>query len=131
MIIPFNKNKEVLIQDRRDKPNHRKVDYGFFGGGIEEGETIEQALAREVKEELSIDLKLLKDLKFFKQYSYESEELNISRELNVFVCQMPKLEKLKINEGKGEIFQIKEALTLNLSNMDKTILIELQSYINI
>lgn len=131
MIIPFNKNKEVLIQDRRDKPNHGKVDYGFFGGGIEEGETIEQALAREVKEELSIDLKLLKDLKFFKQYSYESEELNISRELNVFVCQMPKLEKLKINEGKGEIFQIKEALTLNLSNMDKTILIELQSYINI
>jgi 8-oxo-dGTP pyrophosphatase MutT (NUDIX family) len=128
LLVPYNKEL-VLLQDRRNKIKLNKVDYGFFGGGIEEGETVEQALAREIREELSIDVKILKDLRFFKQYYYESKKPNISRELHVFICQMPKLETLKINEGGGEIFSIRKAIALNISNMDKKILIELQSYL--
>lgn len=48
----YNKKGEILLQHRTADaptyPNH----WGFFGGGIEVGETPEMALVRESKEEL-------------------------------------------------------------------------------
>jgi 8-oxo-dGTP pyrophosphatase MutT (NUDIX family) len=43
----------ILVQDRR---GHRPPPWGFFGGGIEQGETPLQAVLREVREELGMSL---------------------------------------------------------------------------
>ncbi|WP_345465180.1 NUDIX domain-containing protein [Deinococcus carri] len=43
----------ILVQDRR---GHRPPPWGFFGGGIEVGETPVQALLRETREELGVQL---------------------------------------------------------------------------
>lgn len=53
LLIPINLSKEILIQDRR---GFKEPDWGFFGGGIELWETPIQAVVREAKEELDIDI---------------------------------------------------------------------------
>jgi 8-oxo-dGTP pyrophosphatase MutT (NUDIX family) len=86
LIVPCNKDFEVILQRRRgfiDKPTDK--DYGFFGGGLEEGESVKEALKREVKEELTLDLGRIKSLKFFKTYKYDIQEKNLSVELNVSI----------------------------------------------
>ena len=65
-IIFENDKGEILLYMRDNKPgipfpNH----WDLFGGHIEEGETPEEALVREVKEEMNYDLK---DFKFFRKY---------------------------------------------------------------
>jgi 8-oxo-dGTP diphosphatase len=66
MAFLFDRSNRLLIYLRDDKPgipfpNH----WDLFGGHVENGETPEEALVREVKEELGIDLK---KLKFFRSY---------------------------------------------------------------
>jgi 8-oxo-dGTP diphosphatase len=56
-VLLFDRNARLLIYLRDDKPeipfpNH----WDFFGGHLENGETPEQALVREVKEELGVEL---------------------------------------------------------------------------
>ena len=53
LLIAVNSDNEVLIQDRR---NHKKPDWGYFGGGIEAGESSLEAVIRESKEELDLDI---------------------------------------------------------------------------
>ncbi|MEK7063740.1 MAG: NUDIX domain-containing protein [Patescibacteria group bacterium] len=54
LILPVNSKRELFVQDRR---GHKKPDWGYFGGGIEPGETPLEAVIRESKEELCINLK--------------------------------------------------------------------------
>ncbi len=59
IVIFYDKNLNLLVQKRKI---HSKVGevFGFFGGEIEKEETAEQALRRELKEELNYSPKQLK-----------------------------------------------------------------------
>ncbi len=129
LILPHNENLEILFQNRKKIMKQYTKDYGFFGGKIEEGETVEQALAREVMEELEIDIKKLENLEFFKRFDLENKELDIEAELNVFLCKMPDLDNLKCNEGKPRVINLSDALNLNISPWDKQILAEIQEHL--
>ena len=65
-VLLFDRRRRLLIYLRDDKPempfpNH----WDFFGGHVEKGETPEQALVREVKEELGVNLPAWQ---FFRRY---------------------------------------------------------------
>jgi 8-oxo-dGTP diphosphatase len=65
-VLLFDRDRKLLIYLRDDKPdipfpNH----WDFFGGHVEEKETPEDALVREVKEELGIELP---EWQFFSRY---------------------------------------------------------------
>lgn len=65
-VLLFDRRHRLLVYLRDNKPdipfpNH----WDFFGGHVEEGETPEEALIREVKEELGVDLE---NWKFFRTY---------------------------------------------------------------
>ena len=95
ILLPYNENFEVLFQNR---VNLKKTtgDYGFFGGHLEEGENVEEALAREIMEEWNFDISNLEDLEFFKEYVFEFPEQDKKRVLSVFLCKMPDINKLNV-----------------------------------
>jgi len=74
IFIPYRqKDGDVFVfLQKRSKDAKRIPDYfGFFGGGLEGGETPEQALAREIKEELNYQPR---DHFLLKFYEFERKE---------------------------------------------------------
>jgi 8-oxo-dGTP diphosphatase len=59
VLAPYKKKDGqvyVFLQKRSEDAERYPGYFGFFGGGVEENETIEEALLREIKEELDIVL---------------------------------------------------------------------------
>ncbi len=83
--IILNRKNELLLV------NHKKrgKSYWLFpGGGVEYGETFEHALKRELKEELSLKIKKIKNLVFLNETIYPDGKRHI---LNIYF-------KVEINE---------------------------------
>ena len=55
LVALINERNEVLISLRKNRGDYNNC-WEFPGGKVEEGETVDHALVREVKEELSIDI---------------------------------------------------------------------------
>tara|TARA_Y100000310_G_C20165400_1_gene571120 strand:+ start:81 stop:470 length:390 start_codon:yes stop_codon:yes gene_type:complete len=70
VILLYDKGK-ILLQHRADDVKRFPGKWGFFGGGIEEGETPEEAVKRETKEELEY---VLRNPKHFMTQQFETEE---------------------------------------------------------
>lgn len=66
----------VGVVKRKDYQDY----YTFPGGGLEEGETLEEGTIREIKEEFGIDVKVIKKL-----YEMQSEKFN-QKEI-FFLCE--------------------------------------------
>jgi 8-oxo-dGTP diphosphatase len=88
-VFLFSREGKLLIYLRDNKPeipfpNH----WDLFGGHLEEGETPEQALVREVKEELNVDLGTWQ---FFRRYECHSGDAypNIKHVFYAQIDRMP------------------------------------------
>ena len=55
LLALINENNEVLISLRKNRKEYNDY-WEYPGGKVEKGETIEQGLVREIKEELNIDV---------------------------------------------------------------------------
>ena len=94
-LIIFYKDDKILVQDRRDISKFGE-EWGFFGGRIESGETPEQAVVREAKEELSYDLK---DFVFIKKSNHRLPEVTFT--VYAFAAPLPALNVFNQKEGQG------------------------------
>ena len=82
-IALINNENEILLSKRPEK-KHLSGFWEFPGGKVEEGETPEKALVREVKEELNIDInnKCIAPLSF-SEFDYNSFQLL----LLLYICR--------------------------------------------
>lgn len=98
MVLLFDRHHRLLIYLRDDKrdipfPNH----WDLFGGHVEEGEKAEEALVREVKEELAVELK---EWRFFRTYVCTEGDAypNVKHIFWAKIDETP--EELKLYEGQ-------------------------------
>jgi len=127
LLILYNSEGRILLQHRA-KDAVRLPDYwGFFGGGIEQGESPEQALKREILEELNYkteNSKLLTTLKF----SYKGDE----NTKYVFIEKYDEKIPLTLGEGQGmEWFFPEETKKLKIVDHDLPVIAEINKYLTL
>lgn len=124
MFVLRDAEDKVLLQHRSESAKLLPGYWAFFGGGIEEGETPEQALVREAREELGIELK---DFKFFKRYEAQEEPGLFEK----FVYTAPleySLDSLRKQQEEGKdlgLFSFGELKSLKISDNDRIVLEDL------
>ena len=112
-IILINPKKEILLLHRDNNPNIAVPNkWSFVGGALEEGETPEEAIIRETKEEIDYDVK---DISLFKEYD------DPGIKIYVFVGIIDKeISKLTLTEGDDmNFFIVKDALKMDISENTK------------
>lgn len=120
-VILIADNGNVLLQCRDENNKWNQDSWSEFGGQIEEGETPEEAIKRELKEELGIGLA---DLKFFKKYELQRqkgiyEQFVFTASLN---CPLESLKKQQ-KEGKDlAFFNCEEIKNLKMADYTREIL---------
>jgi 8-oxo-dGTP diphosphatase len=125
-IILENDNGELLLALRDNKPGIPFPDHwDLIGGHVEAGETPEEALIREVKEELNFDLK---EYSFYKRYecltgdAYQNIKYIYTGKINL------PIEEITLLEGeRPQYFSRAEIPNINFANIVKTIVLD---YIN-
>jgi 8-oxo-dGTP diphosphatase len=126
-IILVNDNGEFLLALRDNKPGIPFPDHwDLIGGHVEEGETPEEALVREVKEELDIDLK---EYSFFRMYEcltgdvYENIKYIYTGKINI------PIEEVTLLEGeRPQYFTREEIPDVNFANIMKSIVLDYIDY---
>lgn len=121
--IIFEDNKGNILMYLRDNkntipfPNH----WDLFGGHIEEGETPEIALKREVKEELGIELK---DFKFFKEYKCLEGDVCPNIKYVYYAKLTEPIGKTTREGQKMQFFPPSEIPSLKIANILKDVILE-------
>lgn len=94
-IIKNSKGQILCTQRDQGKYDYISYKWEFPGGKLETGETNEQALARELQEELELDVNINN---FFYQVEHDYPDFHLS--MAVYMCE-PKQEELKLNVHKS------------------------------
>ncbi len=111
-----NPDGKVFFQQRDSGPSIAPLQYALWGGAIDPGETPEEAAAREMFEELTMQEVL---------YPFsQRHEMTIESEHGVFNTYMFEVSKpvtwanFRIQEGAGgSFFTLEEAMKMNLADM--------------
>lgn len=127
VIIFYDNEGNILLQDRKNYSKHGE-EYGFFGGKMEKGETPEQALKREMREELELDIK---DYRLFKKYRRIIPEINRDVIMNVFLSKIPDVSSLKVNEGGLALMKFKDSFKLKMLPGNVELLKEIYKFLSL
>jgi 8-oxo-dGTP diphosphatase len=122
-IILENDNKELLLYLRDNKPGIPFPNcWDLIGGHVEDGETPEEALVREVNEELGITLT---EFRFYKKYlcltgdAYPNEKYIFTGRINI------PIQDLTLFEGeRPQYFKRSEIPDVNFANILRDVLID-------
>jgi len=123
----YNDRKEILLQHRSKDASRLPNYWGFFGGGIEREETPEQALAREIYEELEYTVSS-PELIFIQKFTHEKDESTKF----VFIEKYNSARSLVQHEGQQmRWWKFDELATLLIVDHDRIALAKIQTYLNI
>ena len=113
--IIINNDKYFIAQ--RNKNKHMGLRWEFPGGKVEQGETFEIALKREIKEELNIDINIDKKLG---EENYQDDKINVK--LHYFICSRSNGEII-LNEHENSAWVTKnEFKNYNFAEGDSDII---------
>ncbi len=125
LILLYNKDKKFLLQHRAEDAERLPGYWAFFGGGIEEGETPEQAVKRETVEELGYSLTTPRLM--MKQHFFRNGEKS---EKYVFVEEYNQDKELILGEGQGMgWFNFSELSNLKIVDHDIEVFKEIENKI--
>lgn len=127
ILVPYNSNKEILLQHRTKDAPHYPDYWGFFGGDIDGDETPEEALIREAKEELGLDIV---EIKLFKRYEIEEEKGIYERFVYLFPTSMS-VEQLRSQQKEGAslgFFVIEKTTELKFNPNNRIILKDIDNH---
>jgi len=96
IIVLYDRDKKILLQHRAEDAKRLPGYWGFFGGGIEAGETPEQAVRRETLEELNYNLENPR-LIMEQTFSWNNE----NNKKHVFVEEYNPSKKITLGEGQN------------------------------
>lgn len=122
-IIFENDKREILLYLRDNKPGIPfPGHWDLIGGHVEEGETPEEALVREVREELDIDLK---EYSFFKEYEVtEGDAYPNIKYIYTGKINIP-FDKIRLLEGdRPQFFSYEEIHGVKFANILKQIVMD-------
>jgi 8-oxo-dGTP diphosphatase len=99
--IPINSDGQILLQLRDDRPDLNYPNcWTTLGGAVEAGETFDQAIRRELLEEIEIDLPV--NLWKIQRYETEIKGQKYSVEAYVYVGRIDlPVSEIKLNEGQA------------------------------
>ena len=113
----------IIIKDdkffiaQRNKNKHMGLSWEFPGGKVEEGESFEIALKREIKEELNIEIDVKDKLG---EEIYQDEKINVK--LHYFICSILQ-GKICLNEHEDSAWISKdEFLNYDFAEGDRDII---------
>ena len=108
-IILINPQKEILLQLRDDKPSISAPGYwAFIEGGVDEGENLDDAIKREVKEEIEIDIEDIEQVGKIFVKKDEIHKDNYEETIFKGKIDIP-VSEIKLNEGqKVKYFKLKD-----------------------
>ena len=102
---------------QRNKNKHMGLSWEFPGGKVEEGESFEMALKREIKEELNIEIDIKDKLG---EENYQDEKINVK--LHYFICSILQ-GKICLNEHEDSAWISKdEFLNYDFAEGDRDII---------
>lgn len=114
--ILINSKNEFLLQKKTIDYKPSPGIWCLFGGAIELKESPEQAIKREIKEEIGMEMN---DLEFIEAIDYKLKEFK--GKLYVFLILMNhEISEIRLQEGAGFAFFSKEELSsINISESSK------------
>jgi 8-oxo-dGTP pyrophosphatase MutT (NUDIX family) len=123
--ILVNERGEVLLQQRDEKPGLLYPGYWtFFGGAVEDGETIEAAIRRELWEELELELPLDYWVEYVCPVRTIEGEVVVRNNLFIGAMTQP-LDALRLHEGQAMAYFDREAAAaLTLAYDQSTVLMD-------
>lgn len=103
--VVLNKKDELLVLRRKNSP--AKNEWWFPGGRMRKGETFEEALNREVKEETGLEVEILKFVGAYSRIFPERHDVSI-----VFLCKCDNGNVVLNNEhSEYRFLNVSESLT--------------------
>ena len=118
VIILFNDKRKILLQHRSEDAERLPGYWGFFGGGVEKGETSEEAVKREAFEELNY---VPKNPKLLMTQKFKYQNHNLTK--YVFIEKCDDKEFLELREGQDWAwFKISDTNKLKIIDHDREVL---------
>lgn len=126
----LNDHNEVLLSLRGPLAKNERGKWEIPGGQIEFGETMEEGLKREVKEELGIEIEIVKMLEVYNHILPDEHQHWVSP---TFICRIVEGEPTIMEPGKSDRvawFSLDEAEKLPLSQVTAQDIKRLRTYLD-
>lgn len=110
------KNDGAILACKRGAESEHPFEWEFPGGKIEPNETEEECIKREIREELGVEIRIVKELKFIEHY-YPSMLVR----LIPFICEITQGKPLALEHERFCWQPISQFSDLSWSEADKEV----------